>query len=173
MKSHQVGAVHAARVRRVLLGTAVSSLAIVGGALAVEATPALAVAAPASPCATASTLVARASTEKQGPGAIGALSEEIQKGVTATVSERSVVYPAALSPYEPSVVKGDEAIKKELTEQVEKCPSQKIVLLGYSQGAQIVGDVLGGGGGNKSSMVPATVKPPRLRPHRSHPMLWA
>jgi len=134
----------------VLLGTAVSSLAIVGGALAIEATPALAVAAPASPCATASTLVARASTEKQGPGVIGALSEEIQKGVKATVSERSVVYPAALTPYEPSVVKGDEAIKKELTEQVEKCPNQKIVLLGYSQGAQIVGDVLGGGGGNKS-----------------------
>lgn len=79
MKSHTVGVAGAARVRRVLLGTAVSSLAIVGGALAVEATPALAVAPPASPCATASTLVARASTEKQGPGVIGALSEEIQK----------------------------------------------------------------------------------------------
>jgi len=150
MKSHKVGAARAARIRRVVLGTAVSSLAIVGGALAVEATPALAVASSNSPCATVQNIVARASTEAQGPGVIGALSEEIQKGVKATVSERSVVYPAALTPYEPSVVKGDEAIKKELTEEVAACPNQKIVLLGYSQGAQIVGDVLGGGGGNKS-----------------------
>jgi acetylxylan esterase len=95
-------------------------------------------------------LVARASTEAQGPGVIGALATEIQAGVKSTVSTSSVVYPAALTPYEPSVTAGDTAIKAELTEQVSNCPSQKIVLLGYSQGAQIVGDVLGGGGGNKS-----------------------
>src|ERR1700685_3589759 len=139
-----------ASVGRVLAGTLTVSVVAVGASLAVQAAPALAVASSNSPCATVQNIVARASTEAQGPGVIGALSEEIQKGVKATVSERSVVYPAALTPYEPSVVKGDEAIKKELTEEVEACPSQKIVLLGYSQGAQIVGDVLGGGGGNKS-----------------------
>jgi acetylxylan esterase len=142
-------AVSAARARRAVLGTAVSGLTVVG-ALAMQAAPALAVAAPVSPCAAAHVLVARASTEAQGPGVTGALAEEIQKAVKATVSTSSVVYPAALSPYEPSVTAGDTAIKAELTEQVGKCPSQAIVLLGYSQGAQIVGDVLGGGGGNKS-----------------------
>src|SRR5271163_182059 len=135
--------------RTLACSLAVSIIAGVGGA-ALGAAPALAVASSNSPCATVDIIVARASTEAQGTGVIGALAEEIQKGVKATVGVRAVVYPAALTPYEPSVVKGDEAIKAELTEEVEKCPGQKIVLLGYSQGAQIVGDVLGGGGGNKA-----------------------
>jgi acetylxylan esterase len=135
-------------VGRMLACSLVASIAVGGGAAALQATPALAVASSNSPCATVDIIAARASTEAQGTGKIGALAEEIQKGVKATVAIRAVVYPAQLLPYEPSVVKGDEAIKKELTEEVEKCPGQKIVLLGYSQGAQIVGDVLGGGGGN-------------------------
>jgi len=126
---------------------AVSIIAGVGGA-ALQAAPALAVASSNSPCATVNIIVARASTEAQGDGVIGALAEEIQKGVKATVSQQAVVYPAALTPYEPSVTAGDTAIKKQLEEEVSNCPGQKIVLLGYSQGAQIVGDVLGGGGGN-------------------------
>jgi len=140
----------AGRVGRSLACSLAATIVVGVGGAALESAPALAVASSNSPCATVDIIVARASTEAQGPGVIGALAEEIQKGVKATVGERSVVYPAALSPYEPSVVKGDEAIKAELTEEVEKCPGQKIVLLGYSQGAQIVGDVLGGGGGNKS-----------------------
>jgi acetylxylan esterase len=136
------------RAGRTLACSLVATIAVGAGAAALETAPALAVASSNSACATVDIIVARASTEAQGPGAIGALATEIQKGVKATVGERSVVYPAALSPYEPSVVKGDEAIKAELTEEVGKCPGQKIVLLGYSQGAQIVGDVLGGGGGN-------------------------
>jgi hypothetical protein len=139
-----------ARVSRVLAGTLTVSVVALGASLAVQAAPALAVASSNSPCATVDIIVARASTEAQGPGVIGALAEEIQKGVKATVGERSVVYPAALTPYEPSVTAGDKAIKAELEEEVTKCPGQKIVLLGYSQGAQIVGDALGGGGGNKS-----------------------
>jgi hypothetical protein len=83
---------------------------------------------------------------------MGALVTKIQADVKATVSAKAVVYPAALSPYEPSVVKGDEAVKKELTEEVKRCPSQKIVLVGFSQGAQITGDALGGGGGNKAAL---------------------
>ena len=138
----------ATRVGRTLACSLLASIAVGGGAAALEAAPALAVASSNSPCATVDIIVARASTEAQGPGAIGALATEIQNGVKATVSERSVVYPAQLTPYEPSVIKGDEAIKAELEEEVAKCPGQKIVLLGYSQGAQIVGDVLGGGGGN-------------------------
>lgn len=133
--------------RTLACSLAVSIIAGVGGA-ALQAAPALAVASSNSPCATVNIIVARASTEAQGDGVIGALAEEIQKGVKATVSQQAVVYPAALTPYEPSVTAGDTAIKKQLEEEVSNCPGQKIVLLGYSQGAQIVGDVLGGGGGN-------------------------
>jgi acetylxylan esterase len=137
-----------ARIGRTLAGTLAVGALVAGGSLAVEATPALAVASSNSPCATVNLIVARASTEAPGDGAIGALAEEIQKGVKATVSQQAVNYPAALTPYEPSVTAGDSAIKSQLESEVSKCPSQKIVLLGYSQGAQIVGDVLGGGGGN-------------------------
>src|SRR5271154_3638256 len=137
-----------ARIGRTLLGTLAVGALAAGGSLAVGTTSALAVASSNSPCATVNLIVARASTEAPGDGAIGALAEEIQKGVKATVSQQAVNYPAALTPYEPSVTAGDRAIKAQLEEEVSKCPSQKIVLLGYSQGAQIVGDVLGGGGGN-------------------------
>jgi acetylxylan esterase len=138
----------AGRVGRTLACSLAASIIVGAGAAALEAAPALAVASSNSPCATVDIIVARASTEAAGTGAIGALAEEIQKGVKATVGIRAVVYPAALSPYEPSVTAGDKAIKAELEEEVTKCPGQKIVLLGYSQGAQIVGDALGGGGGN-------------------------
>jgi acetylxylan esterase len=137
-----------ARIGRSLLGTLAVGALAAGGGLAIGTTSALAVASSNSPCATVNLIVARASTEAPGDGAIGALAEEIQKGVKATVSQQAVNYPAALTPYEPSVTAGDKAIKQQLEEEVSKCPSQKIVLLGYSQGAQIVGDALGGGGGN-------------------------
>jgi len=138
----------AARAGRTLACSLALSIIVGIAGAALESAPALAVASSNSPCATVNIIVARASTEAQGDGVIGALAEEIQKGVKATVSQQAVVYPAALTPYEPSVTAGDTAIKNQLEEEVSKCPGQKIVLLGYSQGAQIVGDVLGGGGGN-------------------------
>lgn len=36
---------------------------------------------------------------------------------------------------------------KQIREYVEKCPDTKMILLGYSQGASIVQDMMGGGGG--------------------------
>jgi acetylxylan esterase len=138
----------ATRVGRLLACSLVASVAVWGGAAALQVAPAFAVASSNSPCASVDIISARGSTEKEGPGKIGAVAEEVQKAVKATVATRAVKYPAALSPYEPSVVKGDEATKAELEEEVTKCPGQRILLLGYSQGAQIVGDALGGGGGN-------------------------
>lgn len=35
----------------------------------------------------------------------------------------------------------------QLTSYAERCPNSKLILAGYSQGAQIVTDILGGGGG--------------------------
>jgi hypothetical protein len=36
---------------------------------------------------------------------------------------------------------------KQLTSYAERCPKSKLILSGYSQGGQIVADILGGGGG--------------------------
>lgn len=148
MKINEIAASARTCVGRVLAGTLTVSALALGASLGVQAAPALAVASSNSPCATVDEVVARASTEAAGTGAIGALAEEVQKSVKATVAIRAVKYPAQLFPYEPSVQAGDKAIREELTEEVGKCPGQRILLLGYSQGAQIVGDVLGGGGGN-------------------------
>jgi hypothetical protein len=136
----------------VFLCSFAASIAAALGIAAFGAAPALAVASSNSPCATVDEIVARGSTEAEGTGKIGAVAEEVQKAVKATVAIRAVKYPAQLIPYEPSVTAGDKATKVELEEEVAKCPGQKILMLGYSQGAQIVGDALGGGGGNAPAM---------------------
>ncbi|KAI9640409.1 hypothetical protein NHQ30_011154 [Ciborinia camelliae] len=98
-------------------------------------------------CSAVRIITARASTEAPGEGVIGALAAAIQAGTSQTVTRTAVVYPALLEPYPPSVASGVAAMTKDLTAAVNACPDQKIVLLGYSQGAECVGDVLGGGGG--------------------------
>jgi acetylxylan esterase len=46
-----------------------------------------------------------------------------------------------------SLEEGAPAGQKQLLDYNKKCPDSKIIVAGYSQGAQVVGDVLGGGGG--------------------------
>ena len=91
-------------------------------------------------------LAACASTEAPGEGVIASLVDRIQASVNAGVTESSVDYPATLNNYASSAAQGDTAIKAQLTALVNQCPSMKIVIVGYSQGAQLVGDVLAGGG---------------------------
>ncbi|XXH01366.1 hypothetical protein Hte_007726 [Hypoxylon texense] len=49
--------------------------------------------------------------------------------------------------YCSAVEAGREAGIAQITAYHEKCPDSKLVVSGYSQGAQVVGDILGGGGG--------------------------
>ena len=44
-----------------------------------------------------------------------------------------------------------------LTSQAAACPKQRFVLLGYSQGAWVIGDALAGGGGGVAPRVSATL----------------
>jgi acetylxylan esterase len=133
--------------RRFLTTTVVGAVAAAGLAASVAgAMPAGATASTAS-CAAVHIIVARASTEAAGDGVIGALATLIQGDVNATVSQEAVVYPATLTNYASSVAQGDSAMAKDVENAVSACPNEKIVLLGYSQGAQVVGDVLAGGGG--------------------------
>jgi hypothetical protein len=85
-------------------------------------------------------IAARASGEAPGDGIIGSLVKLIQRDVKAKVSQEAVAYPATLQNYLSSAAKGAKAIKSELAADSKKCPKEKFVLAGYSQGAQVVGD---------------------------------
>jgi acetylxylan esterase len=76
-------------------------------------------------------------------GVIGSLVSLVQTNSRQTVSTNSVNYPATLTNYPASSASGVAALKTMLTNQANACPQQKIVLMGYSQGAQVVGDVIG------------------------------
>lgn len=120
---------------------------VAAGIAATFTTPATAVPAPGSGCAAVHVITARASTEAPGEGITGALVTQIVNSSQQTVSRASVNYPATLNNYANSSAQGVTALKQQLSTQVQNCPSQKIVLAGYSQGAHVVLDVLGGGGG--------------------------
>jgi acetylxylan esterase len=102
---------------------------------------------PGTVCADVHVITARASTERPGEGITGALVTAIVNASDQTVSRASVSYPATLTNYANSSAQGVSALRTQLTNQVNRCPNQKIVLAGYSQGAHVVLDVLGGGGG--------------------------
>jgi hypothetical protein len=98
------------------------------------------------PCSPIHLLVARGSNEPPGPGQLFSLVNGIfftNPGVTF----EPIVYPALYMPadYPGSVRAGTLAVQGQLAAYVQRCPFSKIVLLGYSQGAQIIGDALCGG----------------------------
>lgn len=97
-------------------------------------------------CPTTHIIAARASTEQPGPGIIGSLATLVQQANTGT-DLASVDYPATLDNYASSSSMGTAALTQMLTNFTSQCPQSKVVLLGYSQGAQVVGDTLCGGGG--------------------------
>jgi acetylxylan esterase len=103
--------------------------------------------ATASDCADVHVITARGSTEASGEGSTGALVSQIVNASDQTVSRAAVDYPATLTNYARSAAAGVSALTTQLTRQVGQCPDQEIVLTGFSQGAHVVLDVLGGGGG--------------------------
>lgn len=139
---------------RVAATAAVSAISAIVLSL-VPAGPAAAVPASGNGCAAVSIITARASTEAPGEGITGALVTQIVNSSQQTVSRASVDYPATLTNYAQSSLQGINALKAQLTSLVNACPSTKVVLLGYSQGAHVVGDVLGGGqGGSLGASTP-------------------
>jgi acetylxylan esterase len=103
-----------------------------------------AVTAPSSGCAAVNIITARASTEAPGEGITGSLVTQIVDSSTQTVSREAVSYPATLTNYASSESQGVTDAEQELTTAVQNCPNQKQVLLGYSQGAEVVMDVIAG-----------------------------
>lgn len=97
-------------------------------------------------CPDAHIIVTRASTEAPGEGIIGSLATAVTRASKQKITVEATDYPAALNPYPPSVAAGTRALTTELTNEATNCPQTKIVMMGYSQGAHVIGDVLAGTG---------------------------
>ncbi|KAK6341454.1 hypothetical protein TWF696_008528 [Orbilia brochopaga] len=106
-------------------------------------------------CADVYIVSCRATLEVVGEGQIGKVAEYVQQASSQTVERVALEYPARLEGYPQSAAIGAAALKKILAKQITQCPRQKIVLLGYSQGAQVIGDTIsGGGGGQMGELIP-------------------
>ncbi|KAG5650616.1 hypothetical protein H0H81_011643 [Sphagnurus paluster] len=93
-------------------------------------------------CPAVHVISARGSTEFPGEGIISFLVNDIISGSKQTVTREAVDYPAGLVDYDGSQIKGVVDMKAKLAAKTSACPNTKIVLTGYSQGAQVAGDVL-------------------------------
>lgn len=88
-------------------------------------------------------IVARGSTEPPGTGSIGNISSNAAEQLTGSIV-LAVDYPATLSNYSSSEEQGVASATKLIQDYNKKCPGKKLVLMGYSQGAQVMTDVLCG-----------------------------
>ncbi|KAK2038484.1 cutinase [Colletotrichum somersetense] len=88
-------------------------------------------------------IVARGSNEAPGVGRIGSVANGVVAAIPGSQIE-PLDYPATFDNYSTSVAAGDEAMKTALTQYNSRCPGSKVALLGYSQGAHVVGDTLCG-----------------------------
>lgn len=90
-------------------------------------------------------IIARGTTEPQGPGDSGRVVERIIERIENS-SYESVVYPATFTdPYHTQSIKnGSDAARKAIADYAEKCPDGKMALIGYSQGAQVMGNAICG-----------------------------
>ncbi|KAM0268402.1 hypothetical protein ACHAQH_009991 [Verticillium albo-atrum] len=95
------------------------------------------------PCPPVNIIVARGSTEQPGVGLMGAISSEAAQQIPGAVVT-PLDYPAELNPYPPSVAAGVVSMTQLLTQQAAACPQTKLVIMGYSQGAQVALDTLCG-----------------------------
>ncbi|KAE9969202.1 hypothetical protein BLS_005461, partial [Venturia inaequalis] len=73
------------------------------------------------------------------------MAEKIVAANPGTTIE-AVVYPATIENYGASSSNGTAAVTAMLSSFVQRCPNAKLAMLGYSQGAQIIGDAVAGGG---------------------------
>ncbi|OIW29289.1 carbohydrate esterase family 5 protein [Coniochaeta ligniaria NRRL 30616] len=96
---------------------------------------------------------ARETTVPQGYGTSQGLVNMVTQAYPGATAE-AIVYPACGGQsncggvsYENSASQGTAAVVKAVTSFNQKCPDTKIVLIGYSQGGQIMDNALCGGGG--------------------------
>ena len=123
----------------------------------------ISLAAPASAsssCPSIMIVVARGTNEPAGQGNMASLASAIGNSTSRSMSSFALDYPAsaAFPAYWTSVSTGEKNLQKLLTSLVASCPSSKYVLLGYSQGAQVIGNALDVNGTQLSSTVNKAIK---------------
>lgn len=143
------------------LGVLLATTLLASGGAAVAASPAAAAA-----CSDVDVVVARGTGE---PGRLGLIVGDpvfsaIQREVSGlTLSSHAVDYPASTSPSSPTT--GNRALVNHVTSQAQECPDQRFILVGYSQGANVVGNSLGissqgaAVGGPVVATIPAAARP--------------
>lgn len=93
-------------------------------------------------------IVARGSNEAPGEGKPGAVADAVVSRLPGSVSV-AVDYPASIvggDLYPESVTKGINDAKKKVVDYVASCGDKsRIVLIGYSQGGNVMTDLLAGG----------------------------
>ncbi|KAI0886542.1 carbohydrate esterase family 5 protein [Annulohypoxylon maeteangense] len=81
------------------------------------------------------------------PGRQGKLVEAICSGLSSCDYEDIAFDNALETEYCGAVEAGRKAGVAQITAYNKKCPDSQLVVSGYSQGAHVLGDILGGGGG--------------------------
>lgn len=99
-----------------------------------------------TPCDDVHFFLARGNNEPY-PGRQGDLVAATCDGL-ASCGYENLIYSALFTDLScQTTYDGTLAGFKQLTSYAERCPKSKLILAGYSQGGQIVADILGGGGG--------------------------
>lgn len=85
-------------------------------------------------------------------------NDTVSASPSSTCDYEDIVYPAsALFPaYCTSVGNGVSSGTEQITEYAERCPDAQLVLSGYSQGAQVTGNILGGQAGGETGCTDET-----------------
>ncbi|KLU83801.1 hypothetical protein MAPG_02852 [Magnaporthiopsis poae ATCC 64411] len=96
------------------------------------------------PCQAVHVFLARGSNEPY-PGRQSKIVSAVCNGISSCGYE-DIKYPATFQNYCSSVSTGVANGIAQITAYAARCPNAKLVLTGYSQGGQLVGDILGGGG---------------------------
>lgn len=99
------------------------------------------------------------------PGRLGNVTKEICAGIGEDdCSFENVQFPAkstawGVDEWCKSAAKGAANGQAQIKAYVDKCPDSKLMLLGFSQGAAVAQDILGGGGGKVFACDQATNPP--------------
>ena len=96
-------------------------------------------------CSDIETIAIRGTTEPQGGGIVaGPLASALQNQLDESVQTHNLVYPASFN-YTASKRQGVQALRDRLARTSAACPDISFVLIGYSQGADVIGDTLQAG----------------------------
>ncbi|KAH8678456.1 cutinase-domain-containing protein [Xylariales sp. PMI_506] len=91
--------------------------------------------------------LARGNNEEY-PGRQSSIAADLCDGLPLSCGYENIIFSANLTDnYCTSIYEGATNGISQLTAYAEECPDAMLVLSGYSEGANVIGDILGGGGG--------------------------